>query len=188
MAFLEQLGGEMRILYLGTRDSIEGLESAAFTKLNTGAYPAVTAQLAANLSVAGITKLGCLAGTVAAVHGESILGAGTGPTDACVGLYVNDLAGNAFESSSAAASEKGVYVHSFGTYEVKLYETHSFDGMTNIMGNYAAGKYLYCSQNGLLTIVDGLSGGTVPSGAVVMGIITKAPTSADPFMRFNLRV
>lgn len=188
MAFLEEKGGLLKLLYLGTRNSIEGLESAAFTKLNAGAFPAVSAQLAANLTTVGVKKLGCLAGSVAAVKGEGILGAGAAPTDACVGLFVNDLAGNAFESSSAAASEKGVYVHNFGTYEVNIYETHSYDGLTNIMADYAAGKYLYCSQNGLLTVVEGLNGGVVPAGAVVMGLITKAPTAADPFMRFNLKV
>lgn len=179
-----EAGGLLKILYLGVRNSIEGLEATAFTKSNTVG----TAQLAANTTTAPILKLGCLAGSVAAIHGADVLGAGTGPQDAIVGLFVNDLAGNAYESSSAAASGKGVYVMGLGTYEVNVYETHSYDGATNILSSYAAGKKLYCSQNGLLTIEEGLNGGTAAAGDLVLGIITKAPTASDPFMRFNLRV
>ena len=185
--FLVEKGGLLRILYLGVRNTLEGLEDAAFTKLNSGVSPAVTAQLAANLTVVGVKKLGCLAGSVAAVKGDGVLGAGAGPADAVVGLFLNDLAGNAYESSSAAASEKGVYVHCFGSYEVSVYETHSYDGLTNILAQYQAGKLLYCSQNGLLTVEEGLA--SSPTAAdVVMGIITKAPTANDPYMRFNLKV
>jgi len=187
--FLAQGGGILKILYLGVRNSIEGLESAAFTKVNHASTPA---QVAANTTTADVTKLGCLAGSVAAVHGEAVLGAGNGPTDAIVGLFVNDLAGNAFESSSAAASEKGVYVNCLGTYEVGVYETANLDG-ASIMTQYQFGKPLYCSVNGFLTVAEGLihTGGnavTAVVGAVVVGIITKSPTSSDPMMRFNLRV
>lgn len=181
--FLTQGGGLLKCLYLGTRNSIEGLENGAYTKVNHVGNP----QIAANTTTADVTKLGCLAGSVAAVHGEGVLGAGTGPTDAIVGLFINDLAGNAYESSSAAASEKGVFVCGFGTYEVGVYETANVAG-ASIMGDYSAGKYLYCSANGLLTVVEGLAGGVAPAGSVVVGLITKAPTPSDPTMRFQLRV
>jgi len=185
--FLAEPGGILRIKYLGIRNSHEGLEDAAFTKIN-GGTGAATAQLQANTTTASITKLGCLAGSVAAVKGSGVLGAGNGPTDAVVGLYVNDLAGNAYESSSAAASEKGVYVHGFGTYEVNIYETHNYAGNASILANYNAGDYLYCSQNGLLTVEEGLNGGSASAGDVIVGIITQPPTASDPIMRFNLRV
>lgn len=181
--FLTQGGGLLKILYLGTRNSIEGLADSAFTKINH----AGNAQLAANTTTADVTKLGCLAGSVAAIKGEGVIGAGAGADDAIVGLFVNDLAGNAYESSSAAASEKGVFVCGFGTYEVGVYETANVAG-ASIMGDYAAGKYLYCSANGLLTVVEGLAGGVAPAGAVVVGLITKAPTPSEPMMRFQLRV
>lgn len=182
--FLTEGGGLLKILYLGTRNSIEGLEDAAFTKSNRVG----NLQLQNNTTLADVLKLGCLAGSVAAVKGEAVLGAGNGPTDAIVGLYVNDLAGNAFESTSAAASEKGVFVMGMGTYEVGIFETQDYAGTGSIMSQYTAGKLLYCSRNGLLTVVEGLNGATAPAGSVVMGIITKAPTSSDPVMRFNLRM
>lgn len=185
--FLTEPGGILRILYLGIRNSREGLESAAFTKINGGAG-AANAQLQNNTTTASIRKLGCLAGSVAAVKGDAVLGAGAGPDAAVVGLFVNDLAGNAYESSSAAASEKGVYVHGMGMYEVNIYETHNYAGSASILANYTAGKFLYCSQNGLLTVAEGLNGGTAPAGSTIIGIITKAPSASDPWMRFNLRV
>ena len=184
MGYLEEKGGFLKILYLGTRNTIESIEDAALTKSNVVG----NAQLVGNTTTAGITKLGCLAGSVAVLKGEGVLGAGTVSTDPVVGLFVNDLAGNAYESSSAAASEKGVYVHNFGTYEANIYETVDFTGAASIMANYTYGKLLYCSQNGLLTVEEGLQSSTAPTGAVVIGIITKAPSASDPFMRFNLRV
>jgi len=183
--FLTEGGGLLRILYLGTRNSLEGLEDAAFTKSNKVG----NTQLSLNETLADVEKLGCLAGSVAAVKGEAVLGAGSGSTDAIVGLYVNDLAGNAYESTSAAASEKGVFVMGMGTYEVGIFETHQHQtiGTASIMSNYAYGKKLYCSQNGLLTVSEGLSTAAVAAD-VIIGIITKAPTASDPIMRFNLRM
>ena len=182
--FLTEGGGLLKILYLGTRNSIEGLEDAAFTKSNRVG----NTQLANNTTLADVHKLGCLAGSVAAVKGSGVLGAGAGPQDAIVGLFVNDLAGNAYESTSAAASEKGVFVMGMGTYEVGVFETHNFAGTVSIMDKYHAGDYLYCSQNGLLTVEEGLNGGAAAAGDVVIGIITKAPTASDAVMRFNLRM
>lgn len=177
--FLTEGGGLLRILYLGIRNSIEELNDAAFTKSNRVG----NAQLVANTTLADVQKLGVLAGSVAAVKGSGVVGAGSGPTDAVVGIFVNDAAGNAYESTSAAASGKGVYVHGMGTYEVGIYETHNPAGDTAL--TYAAGNLLYCSQNGLLTVAGGVSSTT---GAVVVGIVTKAPTASDPVLRFNLKV
>jgi len=182
--FLTEGGGLLRILYLGTRNSMEGLEDAAFTKSNRVGNN----QLVNNTTLADVQKLGCLAGSVAAVKGEAVLGAGAGPTDAIVGLYVNDLAGNAYESTSAAASEKGVFVMGMGTYEVGIFESHDEPGTSSIMSHYTYGEKLYCSKNGLLTVEEGLTGGSAVAADVVIGIITKAPTASDPVMRFNLRV
>jgi len=182
--FLTEGGGLLRILYLGCRNTIEELDEAAFTKSNRVG----NAQLVANTTLADVEKLGVLAGSVAASTGEGVVGAGSADDDAILGLYVNDAAGNAFESTSAAASGKGVFVNCMGTYEVGIYETSDFAGSSSILANYTFGKSLYCSQNGLLTVVEGLSGGTASAGAVLVGIITQAPTASDPIMRVVLRV
>lgn len=179
--FLTQGGGLLKILYLGTRNSIESLADAAFTQSNKVG----NAQLAANTTLADVQKLGVLAGSVAAAKGDGVIGAGTGPTDAVLGLFVNDAAGNAYESTSAAASGKGVYVHCMGVYEVGIYETHNASGASSIMADYVAGKELFCSKNGLLTVAEGLADDT---GAKVIGVITKVPTASEPTMRFNLKL
>jgi len=176
--FLTEGGGLLKILYLGIRNSIEGLEDAAFTKSNRVG----NVQLVANTTLADVEKLGCLAGSVAALKGEGVLGAGSSVSDKIVGLYVNDLAGNAYESTSAAASEKGVYVNGMGTYESGIYETH--DAGAGAI-SYAFGDFLYCSQNGLLG--NAAAVGSLTS-AVIIGIVTKAPSASDPIMRFNLRL
>ena len=181
--FLTEGGGLLRILYLGIRNSIEELEDAAFTKSNRVG----NAQLAANTTLADVEKLGVLAGSVCAAKGEGVVGAGASDDDAVLGLFVNDAAGNAYESSSAAASGKGVYVHGMGTYEVGIYETHDSAGSASIMASYVAGKKLYCSQNGLLTVEEGLAA-VADADSVVIGVITKAPTAADPVMRLNMRM
>jgi len=173
--FLTEGGGLLRILYLGIRNSIEGLEDAAFTKSNRVG----NAQLEKNTTLKDVQKLGCLAGSVAAVTGEGVLGAGDRGNKAVVGLFVNDLAGNAYESTSAAASEKGVYACGMGTYEVGIYETRNYADDADL--TYKFGDKLYCSQNGLLT-------NEYATDCVLIGIVTKAPTSSDPIMRFNMRL
>jgi hypothetical protein len=183
MGFLEEKGGLLTIKYLGVRNTLESLEDAAFTKIN--ANVAGDAQMLANTTVAGIKKLGCLAGSVAALKGEGVAGAANAANDKILGLYVNDLAGNAYESSSAASSDKGVYVCGMGTYEVTVYETADVSGAT-IMSDYQYGKKLYSSVHGLLTVEEGLA--SLPADAIVIGIITKAPSGNDPVLLFNLRI
>lgn len=179
--FLAEQGGHLVIRYLGTRNSIESLEAAAFTHVNNLGTQAVH-----NPTVNLVTKLGALAGSVAAIHGSGVVGLGTGPQDYIVGLFVNDVAGNAFESTSAAASGKGVYVCNMGTYEVGVFETYNVAGNADIWSSYTAGAKLYCSANGLLTTSAGLA---APDPAdIVIGIITMPPTPANPIMRLNLRM
>ena len=186
MGFLEEQGGILKILYVGTRNTIEALESAAFTKVNHD--PAIP-QLAANTTTALVKKLGLLAGSVVAVKGSGVIGAAgaAGVNDNVVGLMVNDAAGNAYESSSAAASGKGVYVCNMGVYEASIYETANVAGVS-IMGSYVVGAKLYSSANGLLTTAAGLAGGSAPAGSTVIGIVMKVPSATDLALRFNMRI
>ena len=183
MGFLEEQGGILKILYVGTRNTIEALESAAFTKVNN----AGNAQLLANATTALVKKLGLLAGSVVAVKGNGVIGAAgaAAATDNVVGILVNDAAGNAYESSSSAASGKGVYVCNMGVYESSIYETADVAG-GSIVANYHPGDKLYSSANGLLTVVEGLAAGA--NSGTVIGIVMKAPSASDPMLRFNLRV
>lgn len=159
------------------------LNNAAFTKSNATGNP----QIIANLTLMPYaTQTGVLGGSVAAAAGSDIIGPGGGPTDAIVGLFINDAAGNPFENSPAAASGIGPYVSGMGSFEVDVFETADTTGAPIVLPQ--VGEYLYCSQNGLLTSVRGLSGGVAPSGAVVIGIVTLAPSGSSLVMRFDMRI
>jgi hypothetical protein len=171
----------LRILYVGHRNSIGELSEDGFTQDNEVGNP----QKESNPLVVDSPK-GILGGSVAAAVESGVIGPATGPDDSVVGLFINDAAGNLFESTTAASSGVAPYVDSFGTFESNLYETTDTSG--NPIPLPQVGDKLYASQNGLLTTAAGLPGGTIPAGATVVGVVTKAPTSTDIFMRFALRL
>lgn len=171
----------LRILYVGHRNSIGELSEDGFTQDNEVG----NAQKASNALAIGAPK-GALGGSVAAAVSSGIIGPAIGPDSAIVGLFINDAAGNLFESTSAASSGIAPYVNSMGTFEVDVYETTDTSGSAIALPS--VGEKLYASQNGLLTTEAGLSGGTVPAGSTAIGIVTKSPSSTDLFLRFELRI
>lgn len=171
----------LRILYVGHRNSIGQLNNPGFDQVNDSGNP----QKASNSLVLGASE-GVLGGSVAAAKGSNVIGPASGADDAVVGIFINDAAGNLFESTSAASSGVAPYVNGMGTYEVDVYETTDTSGTPIALPT--VGEKLYASQNGLLTTVLGLAGAAVPAGATVIGVVTKAPTATDIFMRFELRI
>lgn len=148
------------------------------------------AQKAANTRLNANTNDGILAGSVVAVVGEGEIGPCAGDSsstfDKAVGVAVNDALGNAFESSSAVASQKVVYLHGSGSvFKTDIYETNSTDGSSTL--TYTAGDKLYPSQNGLLTNVSGMDN-TDLSYSTLIGICLKAPTASDAYMRVQMRI
>jgi len=191
----------LRILYVGHRNSLGFLDANGFTRVN------FTAGTTINSTLSAATPAGVLAGSVAVVKGTDLIG---GPTPAAspdlsetpLGLFINDAAGYAFQSTSAAASGRAPYVDSMGTYEVRYYETNARDTYgvhTATTLTYTAGDRLYCdSRSGLLTNVapDDLTNypPTVTNGIIAaannqpVAILTRVPTTADTSMRIALRV
>lgn len=136
------------------------------------------------------TNKGILAGSVVAVAGDGIIGACAGDSttvaDKAVGIAVNDAVGNAYESSSAVASGKCVYMHGTGTvFQTDIYETVATDGTTAV--TYTAGDKLYSSQNGLLTNTAGLASAPTATYTQV-GIVLKAPSASDYYMTVQMRI
>ena len=173
----------LSILYVGRRNSLGNLNDAGFTRSNTSG----NAQIAANTTLLPYsTIVGVLGGSIAAMVASDVVGPADGPTDAIVGLFLNNAAGNPFENSPAAASGVAPYISGTGSYEVDIYETADTSG--NPITLPLVGEFLYSSQNGLLTSSRGLSGGTVPAGSTIIGIVTVAPTVGAPIMRFDLRI
>jgi|GEM_PF-7075804 len=133
-------------------------------------------------------SLGILAGSVVATAGDGLIGPCTGGSDStadkAVGVAINDALGQAYESSSAVASERVVYCHGSGTvFRTDIYETKGTDGTAPVA--YAAGDFVYASQNGLLTNSGGVASITK---STLVGIVLKAPSGADPYMTVQMRI
>lgn len=173
----------LNILYVGHRNSLGALNDAGFNQSNATGNP----QIVANSSLIPYQDIvGALGGSVAAAVGSDVIGPGDGPTDAIVGLFINNTAGNPFENSPAAASGIAPYISGTGSYEVDIYETADTSGNPIMLPQ--VGEFLYCSQNGLLTSVRGLAGGVVPDGSTIIGMVTVAPTASSPILRFDMRI
>lgn len=210
----------LKILLVGHRNSVNALDEDAFTRVNFTTGVTVNSRLSVD------TNRGVLGGSVAVVKGEGIVGGPTVPAalpydptvdgalEQPLGVFINDAAGNAFESTSAAGSGRGVYLMGLGVYAVDVYETNRRDSTgvhTATTMTYVAGDRLFMDcQSGLLTkrypstqaagydftgftaFRTGVgNGGSAIENAVhptVLGIVTKAPTAQNPFMVYEQRV
>lgn len=115
---------------------------------------------------------GVLGGSVAALDGTNsytVVAADGEKTP--VGLFVNNAAGNPFENAPGVASNKVAIAHKLASVEVDVYEDDVF----------VLGDKLYASANGYLT-------NTESTDATVIGIVTKLPTSTDPFLGLEMRI
>lgn len=97
------------------------------------------------------TKLGVLAGSVAAYSGNYLVTVGTG-SNIPMGLFTEDAIADSFDNAPATASNKIPIAIFGGEYEVEAFETHAYASpYASILTSYTIGCYLYCSPNGLLT-------------------------------------
>jgi len=180
----------VEVLYRQTFNTLGGIVAADLTQDNR-AGGAGAAQKAANTRLDTKTNKGLLAGSVVAVVGNGLIGAAAGDSthyDSVVGIVVNDAVGNPYESSSAVASQKVVYMHGTGTcLRTDIYETVNAAG--GALGTaYAAGQLLYASVNGLLTNSSGLAIAGAVGSQTVVGVILSAPTAADPYMSLQMKI
>ena len=158
-----------------TFNSLYELDKSCFTKDNTALVKASTVypNIAADVEVAPI---GVLGGSVAAVKvgGDSAYTVyphdGTANFKA-IGLFVNNAFGNPFDNSPAVASNKIAIAQKLASVEVDVYEDDEF----------AIGDKLYASANGYLTKTAGADN-------TVIGIVTKVPTTADPFLGLEMSI
>jgi hypothetical protein len=163
----------LTILIRTQLSSIPVLTDACFTKLNYGANAGGNSTLSVN------TPRGVLGGSVAAVSPGLDYTVVPGTTTLQpVGLFVNDAAGAAFENSPAVASGKVAVIKGMASVEVDVYETNETNAAPIA---YAVGDKLYSSAQGLLTTTDA---GT----QTVIGIVTKAPSTASPTLGLDERI
>jgi hypothetical protein len=96
-----------------------------------------------------------------------------------VGLFVNDAAGAAFENSPAVASGKIAVMKAMASVEVDVYETRNAADNADL--TYVVGNYLYGSAQGFLT-------NETTASAIVIGVVTKVPTTSSPTLGLDMRI
>lgn len=163
----------MSILIRGQLDSIPVLADVCFTKSNYGVNT--------NTTLSVNTPRGILGGSVAGITGGSDYTVyPCNESMMPVGLFVNDAAGAAFENSPAVASGKVAVMKAMASVEVDVYET--YDKATDVVPLvYTVGEYLYSSAQGLLTNEHSVA-------TVVVGVVTKKPTTASPTLGVDMRI
>lgn len=160
----------LKVLVDGVMSSLYELDSTCFTKTYAAAVTTSDRVSA--------TDVGVLAGTVAAYGSASYKVVPGTKTNRAVGLFVNNATGAAFDNSAAVAANKIAIIRQMASVEVDVYETKSaLEG--NAALTYAVGNKLYASANGLLTKEASTDG-------TVIGICTKVPTTASPFLGLDL--
>lgn len=219
MALVGQASGDwlesssaLRILYAGKRNSVGVLTDDAFTQTNP---PIVTTASTISTNV-DTSVLGVLGGSVAFTRpdvgsnyvGGNVEGLAVAGQEFLVkplGLFINDANGRAFENQPAAASGKGPYMSSQGTYASQLFETQLLDGtgVTAATGDdltYVTGHELIASRNGYLmpsrdvandeSIATATVAAEVEHGgtATVIGILKMPADSAQPELVFDQRI
>lgn len=163
----------LTILIRGQLDTIPVLSDACFTKANYGVG-------VANTTLGVNTPRGILGGSVAAVSAGldyTVVPMTTALMP--VGLFVNDAAGAAFENSPAVASGKVAVMNAMAKVEVDVYETTKAANNGDLA--YAVGDYLYGSAQGFLTK-------ETTASSVVIGVLTKAPSTSSPTLGLDMRI
>lgn len=162
----------LTILIRGQLDSIPVLSDACFTKANYGVNT--------NTTLSVNTPRGILGGSVAAVSAGLDYTAVPMTTALMpIGLFVNDAAGAAFENSPAVASGKVAIMKAMASVEVDVYETRNANNNANLA--FAVGEYLYGSAQGFLTK-------ETTASAIVIGVVTKAPSTSSPTLGLDMRI
>lgn len=195
----KETSGRVQLFHVVTRNSMGALAADAFTQTNPPVYAGSTVK---STTLAGITKVGVLGGSIAFTRpqaGNNLHGGPSvtaGPTFLAgirpLGIYLNDALGNAFENTPGLASGKGTYVHGSGTcVGVSLYETQKLEGAGAAAAlTYATGDLLYASANGLLTnwLPDAYEtlGSVTP--VTVMGIVLAVPDATNALLVLDMRV
>lgn len=155
----------LRITNRGTNSSLYTLAPVCYTKQNLEAVAGAQA------------PYGVLGGTVAAIggsasgtsYGDYVVCPGNGTLTA-VGLFVTNAEGAAWENSPAVASGKIAIFQKMGSGETDIYAS----GVT-----FNLGDKLYSDANGYLTNV-------ASTNNQVIAICTKKPTTADPWLGFDM--
>ncbi len=194
----KETSARLQLFHVVTRNSMGVLAADAFTQ----ATPSViTTPAAKSTTLAGISKVGVLGGSVAFTRGgaNNTHGGPTvtaGPTYSAaqkpLGLFLNDAVGNAFENTPGIASGRGPYVTGSGScVGVSIYETQN--QTSNAALTWAVGDKVFASVNGLLTnlVADAYErrvASAADTDVTLMGIVKAIPDATNPWLVIDLRV
>ena len=187
-----ETSGRVQLFHVVTRNSVGLLSPDGFTQANPAK---VTDPAAKSTTLATVTKVGVLGGSVAFTRGDvgnNYIGGpdivtDEAPTCRVLGIFLNDSLGNAFENTPGVASGRAPYVCGSGScVGVSIYETKvQTGGFTAI--TYAVGDRLYASVNGLLTnVIDDAY--EAADEETVVGIVKVAPDANSSLLVLDLRV
>jgi len=185
-----ETSGRVQLFHVVTRNSVGLLSPDGFTQAN----PCKVATTHISTTLAGITKVGVLGGSVAFTRGDVgnnyIGGPNTTTGDAAtcraLGIFLNDALGNPFENTPGVASGRAPYVCGSGScVGVSIYETKVQIASSNAI-TYAVGDKLYASVNGLLTNVA--ADAYELASPTLMGIVKIAPDANSSLLVLDLRV
>jgi hypothetical protein len=195
-----ETSGRVQLFYVVSRNTFGVLTPDAFTQANP---PIVTNSANKSTTLAGITRVGVLGGTVAFTRYDYGNGFHGGPVQVAsaydarikpLGIFLNDANGNAFENTPGVASSRGTYAHGTGsTLGVSLYETKNQIANSNAI-TYQPGDKVYASVNGLLTnnLADAyeynVSGQNDVKFVTLMGVVKVAPDANNGLLVVDLRV
>jgi hypothetical protein len=200
-----ETSGRVQLLHVVTRNSQGALTPDAFTQANP---PVITTASGKSTTLATITKVGVLGGTIAFTRPDFGNGYHGGPTlvssayvagQKPLGIFINDSIGNAFENTPGIASGKGPYVCGSGsTVADAIYETKS-QGLSGgpAIGTaitYNPGDKLFASANGLVTnvLTDAYEYNVAGQGSLpfvtAIGVVKVAPDANSSLLVFDVRV
>jgi len=185
--------GRIQAFYIGHRNTLGILSPDAFTQANP---PVVTTNVSATL--AGITQVGVLGGTVAFTRPDAGNGFVGGPVEGTaddtklvpLGFFINDAVGNAYENTPGIISGKGPYFSGQGTFGLSLWETEDLNGGGAL--TWEVGDKVYASRNGLATnVADANNTYEMQAGAAaptLLGVVKVAPDADNSLLVIDLRV
>lgn len=190
----------LRILHVGIRNTVGILTDDAFQQTNP---PTITTPATVSTSAGMVTSVfGVLGGSVAFTRGDvgsnyvggpGAVPAGPGSNGILpIGVFINNAAGRPYENTPGPASGIGPYVSGMGTYGNSLYETRAIVANAALTAAYAAGQFLFASQNGYLTNekADAFDLTVTVAGGVgtVMGILKMPADSVQPELVYDQRI
>lgn len=196
-----ETSGRVQLLHVVTRNSVGQLTPDAFTQANP---PVVTVLATKSTTLANITKVGVLGGSIAFTRpdvGNGFQGGPVKPAGAYavgylpLGFFINDAIGNPFENAPGVASGRGAYVCGNGScVGLSVYETKILLGGS--AGNpitYAVGDKLWASANGFVTnvLADAYEYNVAAQNDIkfvtLMGVVKVAPDANSSLLVLDMR-